>query len=330
VICINDFRKNILLCLMGIAAVLLCGCGITSKEVELEQPYSGYYNSYQSYDSGESLSYFASDICVAEDKDIGTDKTHSDVAEGEGVFNITTNEVTYSKNLYDKLYPASTTKILTAYIIISNCNLDDTTTVSDNAVNQTSDSSTCGLSAGDITTVRNLLYGLMLNSGNDAAIALAEYYSGSSEAFAQEMNKVAEELGCTGSHFVNPNGMPDEEHYTTVYDMYLIFSQAIKNQAFVDIIYTNEITVHYTNIMGNGVDYTYSNTNRYVNGTEEMPNNVTVIGGKTGTTNAAGYCLVLYAINENNEQFVSIVFKADTRSDLYLLMGEMLSGFTHE
>ena len=124
------------------------------------------------YDSG---SFFASNLCVTDNFDYGTDQTDSQVAEGAGVFNLDTKEVLYSQNLFGKLYPASTTKILTAYIIIRSCNLDDSVTVSETAVQGMSDSSVCGIQAGDVLTVRDLLYGLMLVSGNDAANALAEY-----------------------------------------------------------------------------------------------------------------------------------------------------------
>ena len=87
------------------------------------------------------------------------------------------------------------------------------------------DSSKCGLAAGDVLTVRDLLYGLLLVSGNDAANVLAEYYSGSIDKFAEEMNREAKALGATQSHFVNANGLPDDDHYTTIYDMYLIFQE---------------------------------------------------------------------------------------------------------
>lgn len=100
----------------------------------------------------------------------------------------------YSQNLFGKLYPASTTKILTAYIIIRNCDLDDKVTVSADAIANMADSSKCGLAAGDVLTVRDLLYGLLLVSGNDAANVLAEYYSGSIDKFAEEMNREAKAL----------------------------------------------------------------------------------------------------------------------------------------
>lgn len=320
--CINKHYLTTLLCFLCIAALFVSGCG-TSKTV-LDHPYS-------LYDSGsnETGKMFAQNLCVTDNMDFGTDQVDSKLAEGAGVFNLSTQEVTYSQNIFGKLYPASTTKVLTAYIIIRYGNLDDTVIVSPEAVANMGGSSVCGLSQGDVLTVRDLLYGLMLVSGNDAANVLAEYYSGSVEEFAKVMNQEAVALGATNSHFVNANGLPDEEHYTTIYDMYLIFQEAIKLQDFVTIISTESYDASYQDATGNSVTKTWKNTNKYLNGEVKAPDGITVVGGKTGTTNAAGYCLVTYATNKKGEDIISIVFKADGRSDLYLLMNQILSSFAN-
>lgn len=303
----------------------MSGCG---QAVVIENPYSVYNSKLSEYDTDTTeSSFFATDLCVTDGADLGTDKTDSTVAEGGGVFNLTTGEVTYSQNMFGKMYPASTTKILTAYIIIRDCNMSDMVTVSANAVDQASDSSICNLREGDVISVKNLLYGQMLASGNDAAIALAEFHSGTVEAFVDEMNATAKNLGATSSHFVNPNGLPDEDHYTTIYDMYLIFKEAVQYEDFVSIIGNKEVTVNYLNKKGDAVEKTWSNTNRYISGKYDAPEGFTILGGKTGTTNAAGYCLVLYSMNPEGDKIISIVFKADGRSNLYHLMSQMLSGF---
>lgn len=303
----------------------MSGCG---QAVVIENPYSVYNSKLSVYDTDTTeSSFFATNLCVTDGADLGTDKTDSTVAEGGGVFNLTTGEVTYSQNMFGKMYPASTTKILTAYIIIRDCNMSDMVTVSANAVDQASDSSICNLREGDVISVKNLLYGQMLASGNDAAIALAEFHSGTVEAFVDEMNATAKNLGATSSHFVNPNGLPDEDHYTTIYDMYLIFKEAVQYEDFVSIIGNKEVTVNYLNKKGDAVEKTWSNTNRYISGKYDAPEGFTILGGKTGTTNAAGYCLVLYSMNPEGDKIISIVFKADGRSNLYHLMSQMLSGF---
>jgi D-alanyl-D-alanine carboxypeptidase (penicillin-binding protein 5/6) len=305
----------------------MTGCGSTDT---VENPYPVYSSALSQYENSTgTFSYFASDLCVAEDVNVGTETTDSQVAEAAGVFNLNTQEIPYSQNIFEQLYPASTTKILTAYIIIKYCNLDDMVTVSDNAVTQTAESSVCNLKAGDVISVRDLLYGMLIVSGNDAAVALAEYYAGSIENFADVMNNEALALGASDSHFVNPNGMPDEDHYTTVYDMYLIFKEAIRYAEFVEIIQTVSHTAVYSDASGNEVNNVWNNTNRYINGTKEAPDGITVIGGKTGTTGAAGYCLVLYSRNEAGEDIVSIVFKADGVSNLYLLMNQILAGYAN-
>ena len=178
-------------------------------------------------------------------------------------------------------------------------------------------------------TVGDLLYGLLLESGNDAAIALAEYYSGSIEAFAQEMNNTAKSFGATNTNFVNPSGLPDENHYTTVYDMYLIFQNAISLESFVNIISSQTHDVSYTNASGAAVTKTFKNTCGYLTAAYKAPENITVTGGKTGTTGEAGYCLVLLSQNAKNERIISIVYKADGRRDLYTLMNDILSGFAN-
>ena len=235
--CINKMR---LLCLCGIAAVFMSGCGQTV--VSYDNPYDIYSTSADyglaSEGAGSEKTYFSQNLCVADDVNIGNDTTDSQVAEGAGTFNLATNTVTYAQNIYEKLYPASTTKILTAYIALKYGNLEDYVTVSENAADQASDSSVCGLKAGDVVQLKDLLYGMMLKSGNDAAIAIAEHIGGSVEGFADMMNQEALAMGASRSHFVNPNGLPDENHYTSVYDLYLIFQNAVQDQTFLDIIST--------------------------------------------------------------------------------------------
>lgn len=222
------------------------------------------------------------------------------------------------------MYPASTTKILTAYVALKYGDLNGIYTVSENAADQASDSSVCNLKAGEQLSLQQLLYGLLLRSGNDAAIVIAEGISGDVSSFAELMNKEAKMLGATDSHFVNANGLQDENHYTTVYDLYLIFQAAIQNPTFVDIIHTTEYTVDYLDPNGMSIQQVWTSTNKYLMGTEAAPDGITVIGGKTGTTNDAGYCLVLLSNNAAGDQIISIVMKADCRNNLYYYMNELL------
>ena len=327
--CISKRKKAA--ALLGVFVIGLTGC--TSKEVVLENAYDVCDTSakYGITENGASQSaeFFARDLVVTEDENLGLEKTTERVAEAAGVFLTSKKEAVYKKNIFEKLYPASTTKILTAYVALKNGNLDDVVTVSANAANQASDSSVCELKEGDKITLRDLLYGLMLRSGNDAAVAIAEHISGSSEEFVVLMNAEAKALGATGSHFVTPNGLHDEEHYSTVYDMYLFMNAAVKNETFLEIIKSSHYTANYTDAAGNPVTKEWDSTNKYLMGTEPMPGGVTVIGGKTGTTGEAKYCLVQYNENTAKEPVISIVLKADSRDNMYLLMSEMLKNFAN-
>lgn len=271
------------------------------------------------------VTLFADRLCVPGKKNIGLKNVGHSVAEAGGTFNETTLETMFAKNIYKKKYPASTTKILTAYVAIKYGDLNEVFTVSENACRQAYDSSVAGLSPGDQLTLRELLYGLMLASGNDAAIVIAEGIDGTTEAFVKRMNREAKMLGATHSHFVTPNGLHDEDHYTTVYDMYLIFSAATKLKPFMELIKAPAFTAHYHGSTGIDKEKTWETTNYYLSGSFAAPDGIQVIGGKTGTTGQAGYCLVVLSKNNHDDRIISIVFHADCRSNLYHMMNEIMA-----
>lgn len=326
-------KKTCLLVFLLSGTLLLPGCG---KQVSIEHPYdisTSATNSRHtasgssSSDEEEGIHFFAEHLCVAEEEQTQSENVDATLVEAMGVFLPTDSVIAYQKNIYEKLYPASTTKIMTAYLALTLGNLDDVVTVSEHAVDQPGDSSVCGLRAGDQIKLSNLLYGLLLKSGNDAAIAIAEHISGSEEAFAELMNETARSFGATNTHFVNPHGLHDENHYTSVYDLYLIFANAIELENFKNIIQTTSYTVYYTSADGSDVSQSWTNTNRYLSGLAAQPEGVTVLGGKTGTTNAAGNCLVLLSENTASEPVISIVLKANGSSSLYTAMTQLLSSY---
>lgn len=201
--------------------------------------------------------------------------------------------VIYGKNIHQRYYPASITKILTALIVIERCNLDDTLTFSYNAVHHVESGSTsAGYDTGDQITVRQALYAMLLKSANEVANALAEHCAGSIEAFAELMNEKAAALGCQDSHFVNPSGLNDENHYTTAYDFSLIAQAAFENPTFVEFDSTTyyELPKNATNpdsfTVFCGHKMLKKNSGQYYPG---------VIGGKTGYTLLAGNTLVTCA-----------------------------------
>ena len=329
--CINKWiAAGLILCMSG---CLLAGCG--KEDTNIKSAYDVYETSTKygltNSDIATTIEPFAKDICVIGFDDTeADDSVHDYVAEAAGVFLTDSKEVTYAQKVHEKLYPASTTKILTAYVALKYGDLDEMITVSEKALEgMDPSSSVAGIQVGDTLSLEQLLYGLMLASGNDAASVIAEMIAGGQDEFAALMNEEALALGATDSHFMNPHGLPNTDHYTSVYDLYLIFNAAIQNEKFVEIISDSSYTATYTNSAGETVERTWTNTNKYLSGEVEEPDGVTVIGGKTGTTGAAGYCLVLLSENEADEQVISIVLKADGRSNLYLLMGEILGNYSN-
>ncbi len=191
--------------------------------------------------------------------------------------------VLYAKNPDSKLPMASTTKIITAICAIEsgNVSLDQTIEISASAAGV--EGSSMYLESGEKMTLRELLYGLMLSSGNDAAVAIAECISGDKEKFAELMNEKAEEVGAINTHFTNPNGLPDENHYSTAHDMAKLTAYAMQNPSFAEIVSTKSFK-----ISGEGKAYprVLSNHNKLLNMYDGC------IGVKTGFTKAAGRCLV--------------------------------------
>lgn len=313
----------------------MSGCG--RKEVSYENPYNAFDTSMSyavtSVKSDEAHLYFSEEkgLIVLDDINFGqeVESVHSNVAGAAGTFNLTTDTITFSQNIYNKMFPASTTKIMTCYLALKYGDLDSFVTVSKNAADQPSDASVCHVNEGDVVSLRDLLYGLMLASGNDAAIAIAEHISGSVDAFVELMNEEAIAMGASCTHFDNPHGMPSPEHYTSVYDLYVIFKNALQDEQFVKIINTSSYKATITNIKGSARERIWDNSNRFMTGRTDKPQGFNVVGGKTGTTGEAGYCLVMLSTNSQQEDIISIVLKADGRSNLYLLTREILQEFNN-
>lgn len=322
--CINKLTKQPAAVLLCAVMVFLSGCG---KKSDIPDTYKLNSNVFGLlYDETEEISgshLMSTELCIA-NEDIENQEVDMSLAEAAGLFDITNGETLYAKNVHEKLYPASTTKILTAYIVLKYGNLEDIVTISDENIALESGSSHCDLKAGDQISVRELLYGLMLKSANDAANALADYISGSTEKFAELMNEEAALLGATNSHFVNAHGLHDEEHYTTVYDLYLIFQSALKYDTFREITGTTAYQASYQDSSGNPVSVEWGNTMQYFTRNEIPPEGVTVLAGKTGTTSKALSCLVLLSENEEGDEFVSIILKSQDRGVLYDEMNDLL------
>lgn len=226
------------------------------------------------------------------------------------VMDAASGTVLYGKNIHETYAPASITKVLTSIIVLEQCDLDEVVTFSKNAVyNVEADSSSAGYDTGDTATVKDCLYALLLKSANESANALAEHTAGSTEAFAELMNEKAKELGCVDSHFANPSGLNDENHYVSAYDMALITRYAFQNETFREIASTTyyELPPNARNPEGLGV----SPGNKMVkkNFPEYRPD---VIGGKTGYTSIALNTLVIGARQDDTELITVVLHSNGT------------------
>lgn len=319
--------KKKLLTLTISMCLLLSGC--SNKDMMLS--YSSDSNSVTlaELDNGGESQLFAADLAVIpEGQDVGDDKKLT--ADSVLLVDTKTNEPVYADNIYQRMYPASITKIVTALVALKNSDLDDIVTISHNAANiKEEGAKLCGFKEGNTIAMRDLLSAFLVYSGNDAGVAIAEHVAGSVEKFADMMNEEAKSLGAVGSHFVNPHGLHHDNHYTTAYDIYLFFNELVKNYGtFVDIISQGIVKIYYHGTDGSDASRTYTSTDRYLVGTKQAPEGVTVIGGKTGTTSLAGSCLVLYSEGENTHKYISVILKAASGDDLFEQMNDLLSKIT--
>ncbi len=229
-------------------------------------------------------------------------------AQSAILMDFNTGTILYSKNIHEELYPASTTKMMTALLTIENTSMDEIVTFSHDAIyNVDSDSSRIGIDVGEQLTVEQCLYGLMLGSANEVAYALAEHVAGSLSAFVDMMNERALALGCNNTHFINANGLPNEEHYTSAYDLALIARECYKNEAFANISGTRTYTIPATNIQSE--ERIMDNHHLMVQGFRYQYDGF--IGGKTGYTRDARQTLVSCA-ERNGVRLICVILKEES------------------
>lgn len=306
----------------------ITGCGAKEYTFAYDRNRNNTSFSVASHAQGKTMDAFASGLCVAAgDVSAGTDVDMSQ-ATAAGLFDVSNGKVIYAKNVHEKLNPASLTKLLTALCALKYGNPDDVLTATENVYISESGAVKLGLAAGDTMTMDQALHVLLLKSANDVAVMIAEHISGSVEGFAELMNETANSLGATNSHFVNPHGLTDPNHYTTAYDLYLICNEAVKYDKIVEIIHTSTYTSVYHDQNGGEKSIDIANSNAYIKGEIPSPDNVTVVGGKTGTTNAAGSCLVLYARNNSGNPYICIILQSSDRTTMYTEMTDLLSEIT--
>lgn len=303
---------------------ILTGCSGSSVDVPyvIDSNVSAF--SIINHKTDVKFDSFASSLCVG-NLNVTAD-TDVDIADtgAAALFDVNNSNIIYGKNIHTRLHPASLTKILTALVALEVGNPDDIIHATKD-VNITEPGATlCGLKEGDSLTLNQALHALLICSANDAANAIAVHLGGSIEGFSEMMNRKAVELGATNSNFVNPHGLSDDEHYSTAYDLYLIFNKAVQYETFNQIIHMVDYKTTYQDKDGNEKEMDFSTTNLFLRGHYNSPNKVTVIGGKTGTTKAAGSCLVLLTKDASGNPYISVILRSKERALLYEQMIDML------
>ena len=316
--CIDNLcRKATALLLAGSLLILsLSGCGKT-----LPHPYEPAIA--ETAVSPRYADLFATNLCVpaGDINNIGAELSAESCA---GLFHVNNADTLYAKNVYERINPASLTKVMTALVAIENGDLTKTVIASANVMITENGAQKLGIKEGDRMTLDQALHMMLIYSANDVAILVAESVAGSVERFTQMMNERAKTLGATGSHFMNPHGLTAEDHYVTAYDMYLIFYEAMKYREFREIIDTPQYITSFTHADGSEAPVDIRNTNAYLTGAVNVPAGVRVVGGKTGTTAAAGHCLILLLNDANGDEYVSVVMRTPDSDTLYREMNDLL------
>lgn len=228
-------------------------------------------------------------------------------AESAILMEADTGTILYAKNIHEELFPASTTKLLTCLIAAEQCALNETVNFSYEAVSAVpGDGSNMGMDSGEYITMEECLYGIMVASANEVANAVAEHVAGSLDEFAKMMNQRASELGCENTHFVNANGLPAEDHYTSAYDLALIARAYFQNDVLRRI--GNTPSYHFTPSAGQPDDFYKTNKHALITGEYSYEG---IIGGKTGYTDAAGQTLVT-GCERDGMRLICVVMKEDS------------------
>ena len=309
---------------------MLTGCGT----VEVPVPYgmldgSADYALTSAVEQAQ-VPLFAEKLCAAVADETENSTISTDVLKSACVYDIDNCNVLYSYQANERLSPASLTKIMTCLLVLENCrNLDEIITIGDVTIREEG-AQNFGFKEGDRITLRDLLYVTLVYSANDGALALAQHVAGTQEDFAEMMNARAEELGATHSHFVNPHGLTHEEHYTCAYDLYLIFNAALQYPEFQKIINTDKYSFSYISAANGEVTKEISTTNQYFLKGYESPENITVLGGKTGSTAAAGKCIILYLRSMAGHPYIAVVMGADSYDSLYHSMTQLCTETMNE
>lgn len=311
--------KRILVLAMLIFAMLLSAC--TSKETLLNQYTQDVIlgnNNISDFELNKAEG-FANNLGVIDKDAPDYDKSYEIYSPIALLVDCTTNEIIVQKNVHDKAYPASITKVLTSMLAIKYGDTNSKRKAGEEIIITEENVVTCAYRVGDDITFDIAIHGALIRSGNDAAAFLATFVNESQPEFVELMNEEAKKLGATNSNFTNPHGLTDENHYTTAYDLYLIYREALKSDYFRTVvgkyIYKNEFqrTTSYNTYR---IPCEYNTTNPFFTGLATAPDHVKVLGGKSGYTEAAKRCYILHASADNGHEYICVVLKAENQEKL--------------
>ena len=327
-------RSTMILILMLLMVV--AGAGVILYFIKdglvkpLNQPYSVIKEFANPLVTGkrQQADLFAKNLCVVEGN-VSLESSQLEPSQRGLLLDLNRKKVMFSQGGLDRVYPASITKIMTAMLAFKYGNMSDVVTITQENVTLESQAQVCGFRAGDQVTMEQLLNCLLVYSGNDAASAIATHIGGTEAGFVEMMNTYAAALGCTGTHFTNPHGLHDTDHYTTPYDIYLMLKEALNYPDFIAISQQSSYTVLYTRSDGSQMSTWLEATDHYLTGEAAAPKDVKVLGGKTGTTSEAGNCLALLSQNAYGQPYISIVMGADTKDVLYVQMNSLLQNINN-
>ncbi len=319
--------------MMMVSALSACGGSRAdvwmpfSEYTQKERITSGRTSIIEHTAFSDRIPSFASDFAVFEGN-VTSRKFVADQCTAALLINADTNEVLYADNAFEQRYPASITKLMTAYVALKYMSADSYVVVDKEALATITDplAVMLGVEGGDTMTLDQALRLMLLSSYNDVAVAVGNQVgNGSVDSFMDLVNTEALKLGCTGTHFTNPSGLHDADHYTTAYDLYLMFKEFIKDPYLLEIIQSKEYSTTITRKDGSSKEVSSSSTNQFFRGNYSAPANMVVVGGKTGTTDEAGRCLMIMVRDKQSVPYIAIVLGAGTMDDLYGEMSEMLT-----